>query len=179
MMKRLLPPLCGTTVLLMLVHVQAQPPLRPNGYDRCDQVYCRTKPDGYYQVQQCSSNYCRCSGSTAKIFSCAAGKYFYEQGPSCRTGDASWCPVKRPPNPPIPAAPWPAPPPFISAYCNAQNCFDRAGPPGPFFPLDICSPYWCYCSGLTGKVETCPPGQFFDYRSESGACVDRFTLPYC
>ena len=156
-------------------------PVRPNGYDRCDLTYCRNKPDGYYEVQQCSRNYCRCSGSgtVTKTFSCPVGKHFDRQGPSCRVGDASWCRPKTAPVVPPPAVPWLTPPAFIQSLCNAQNCADRVSAPGPFYPLDSCTPYWCYCSGISGKVMTCPAGQFFDFRSEASACVSRFSLPYC
>ncbi|GAV09881.1 hypothetical protein RvY_19351 [Ramazzottius varieornatus] len=166
------------TTTALSASTTALPPAKHKCYDRCDATYCGTKQNGFYEVSPCSRNYCKCTNGTGAYFSCASGKYFdgsVPPGPtSCRFGNATWCPpnggLSGPPPPNITE---------LAPLCNATNCVARNNS-NMYYALDCCSPNWCYCySNTNATVQTCPPGQYFDSRSEWVKCRPSNLLEFC
>ncbi|GAV06122.1 hypothetical protein RvY_16153 [Ramazzottius varieornatus] len=150
----------------------------PRGYDRCDATYCMTKPAtvGYYEVEPCGRNFCKCTSGVGQYLSCAAGKMFDGSSVICKVGNSTWCPTLSPPS----GTPsnWPSAPSSLTAMCNAQNCADRLGA-NTWYTLDLCTPYWCYCTGLSATVQVCSAGKYFDFRSNVASCAAKYTLNWC
>ena len=152
---------------------------KPNGYNACDAAFCSGKANNYYQVWPCSNLLCGCSSGVATLYGCGTGTYFDGSTGSCKAANSSWCAAKTPTSTPTPAA-WPAVPSTLATMCNANNCVGRFGTSFNYFTLNSCGAYWCYCASATSQsVQTCPAGQFFDYRPEAPACAASNTLPYC
>ncbi|GAU92381.1 hypothetical protein RvY_04467 [Ramazzottius varieornatus] len=186
------PPVVSSTSSSSPAGSPSTPPLLPGVpecYATCDAYFCSSKTNGYYQINECSRNYCKCSGGTAKWLSCAAGKLFEGNPPACKTPSPTWCPVK-PPSNLVNTAPWPTAPANVSAVCNVKNCANRgpngqstSGPGKAWYTLGKCTPYWCFCTMERNNwlpvVLTCSAGQRFDFRSETYACVDMNVLPWC
>ncbi|GAV04872.1 hypothetical protein RvY_15080-3 [Ramazzottius varieornatus] len=149
---------------------------RPNCYSRCDVTFCNGKAPGYYASDLCSRNLCGCNSTsgvtTAQYYGCPAGQYFNQSGQACvALGDAT-CPSSGTPKPTLPLS-------SVQQYCNAQNCADRLGQ-DTYYPLDCCSPFWCYCFGNgTIAVQTCPAGQIYDHRQEWVQCRPNTVVEYC
>ncbi|OQV25517.1 putative Cysteine-rich venom protein LIO1 [Hypsibius exemplaris] len=157
---------------------------RPPGYDRCDALFCNPtyRGNGNYYVSPCSKNYCNCNNGVATWLSCPAGQYRKKSTNTCETSSPTFCPVKNPVVTPTPSA-WPGLDQIItSLYCSVANCNGR-GTKSTWFTMGLCSPYWCYCNNQVNPVnpanQTCGAGQYFDFRSEVAACVNKDTLPWC
>ncbi|XP_055348555.1 cathepsin B-like [Paramacrobiotus metropolitanus] len=141
---------------------------RPAGYDRCDPLFCFDKAGGNYQLSPCSKNYCNCQNKVPTWQRCDVGQYFDKSTLSCKAPNATFCAPKAPA--PLSNASWPSPPPAIFAKaCNLANCQGRGGA-YTWYGLALCQPYWCYCwSNINPPqqaVQTCPPGMWFDFRTE-------------
>ncbi|GAV03057.1 hypothetical protein RvY_13539 [Ramazzottius varieornatus] len=148
-------------------------------YDRCDATFCGTRQDAYYEVSPCAKNYCKCTGGVGTYLSCPSGKMFDALGLTCKVGNAMWCPDKAVVTSTGAAG---AVPPVLAARCSRENCLARRGI-STYFPLDCCSPFWCYCydsaSPPSQTVQTCAAGQYFDHRSEWMQCRDKSLLQFC
>ena len=163
------------------------PPLagRPNGYDRCDALFCNpaTRPNGNYFVSPCSRLFCNCNAGKPTWHGCQAGYFYDKTTNACRAQDATFCPAKAPVTTASAAILWTNPAPAAMAtFCNAANC-DGRGVVDTWYTLDLCTPYWCYCwqtaPTKSRAVQTCPAGQYFDFRAEVAACVGKNALLWC
>ncbi|XP_055344642.1 uncharacterized protein LOC129592594 [Paramacrobiotus metropolitanus] len=162
---------------------------RPTGgFDWCDRTFCGNKTNGNYATAPCSMNYCSCSNGNGQWLGCGGGTVFDGNIHSCVNTNPTYCGQKPPQSgapPPTNTAPAPAPQ-ATASLCNVANCQLRDLPNNWWFSLGQCSQYWCYCdkgmqptTAMGARLQTCPSGQLFDFRSEISNCKSVGQIPYC
>ncbi|GAU90104.1 hypothetical protein RvY_02573 [Ramazzottius varieornatus] len=168
------PPTVTTTPQPTSTSPTPTPNVRPQCYSRCDATFCSGKAPKYYAPVPCSRNLCYCNSTVSLMYGCGTGQYFDETSQTCRTPSASFCPSTG-----NPSAPAPQLLSAVQGMCSAQNCADRLGA-NTFYPLECCSPYWCYCyANGTRTIQTCPSGYYFDFRPEWVQCRPIANFEFC